>query len=237
METSMNKTLKVAVVALSALFVPLIGMAQDTFEVSVGADVVSKYIWRGFDQGSGASIQPTLGMAYKGFSLTAWGSTSVTDLEPKEIDITLGYTIGGLSLNVTDYWWAGESQAYGNYKNSHYFEGAASYYFGEKLPLTLSVATMFAGGDRNEEGKQCYSTYFSAEYDIACPADITLTPSIGATTASYLHTGERVKGLTDLSLKASKELKITNSFSLPIFVQVTASPVNDKVYMVFGLTL
>ncbi|MEG0454626.1 MAG: TorF family putative porin, partial [Bacteroides sp.] len=128
----MNKTLKVAVVALSALFVPLIGMAQDTFEVSVGADVVSKYIWRGFDQGSGASIQPTLGMAYKGFSLTAWGSTSITDLEPKEIDITLGYTIGGLSLNVTDYWWAGESQSYGNYKNSHYFEGAASYYFGEK---------------------------------------------------------------------------------------------------------
>ena len=78
-------------------------MAQDKFEVSLEADVVSKYVWRGFDQGSGASVQPSLGLAYKGVSLSAWGSTSITDLEPKEFDITLGYSIGGFSITVTDY--------------------------------------------------------------------------------------------------------------------------------------
>ena len=233
----MNKTVRVAAIALCTMLASTTSLAQDKFEVSVGADIVSKYLWRGFDQGTGASIQPSLELGYKGFFIEAWGNTSITDLEAKEVDFTLGYNFGWLTLCVTDYWWAGESGHYGNYKDDHYFEGMACVDFGAKLPLTFEIATMFAGGDRNEEGKQCFSTYFSAAYDIACPAEITLTPSIGATTASYLHTGEKVKGLTEISLKASKELKISTSFALPIFVQVRASPVNDKVYMAFGITL
>ncbi len=47
--------------------------AQDEVETTIGADVVSSYIWRGQDLGS-AALQPTLGVGYKGLSLTAWGS-------------------------------------------------------------------------------------------------------------------------------------------------------------------
>ena len=47
--------------------------AQDRVEATVQADVVSRYIWRGQDLGD-VSLQPTLGLAYKGLSLTAWGS-------------------------------------------------------------------------------------------------------------------------------------------------------------------
>ena len=39
-------------------------------EVSVGADLVSSYIWRGQQLGS-VSIQPNLGIAYKWFSFGA----------------------------------------------------------------------------------------------------------------------------------------------------------------------
>ena len=49
-------------------------MAQDKVEATVSADVVNQYIWRGTKCGE-ASVQPTLGVAYKGLSLTAWGST------------------------------------------------------------------------------------------------------------------------------------------------------------------
>ena len=44
--------------------------AQDKVEASVGADLVSGYIWRGQDLG-GASIQPAAGISYKGFSCSA----------------------------------------------------------------------------------------------------------------------------------------------------------------------
>lgn len=216
--------------------VPVTLEAQDKVEVSIGADVVSKYVWRGFDQGSGASIQPTLGLGYKGFSLSAWGSTSITDLEPKEIDIALGYSIGRFGITVTDYWWNGESKHYGYYKDNHYFEGALNYHFGEKFPLTVSVATMFAGGDKSPEGDQNFSTYVHAMYDITCPAGITLTPSIGVTTKSYLYTGDKKSGITDISLKASKDIKVTDSFSIPVFAQFTVSPVMDKTYLIFGLS-
>ena len=236
MKTTINKKLGGVAVAIVGILIPTTTMAQDKFEVSLEADVVSKYVWRGFDQGSGASVQPSLGLAYKGVSLSAWGSTSITDLEPKEFDITLGYSIGGLGITVTDYWWSGESGKYGYYKDSHYFEGALSYHFGEKVPLTLSVATMFAGADKNPEDNQNFSTYFNASYDIACPGDVTLTPSIGVSTKSYLYTGEKISGLTDISLKAARSIKVTDSFSIPIFVQATVSPVMDKTYLVFGMS-
>ena len=53
--------------------------AQDNeVETTISADVVSSYIWRGQDLGS-AAVQPTLGIAYKGLSLSAWGSYGLVD--------------------------------------------------------------------------------------------------------------------------------------------------------------
>lgn len=233
----MKKTMiKMMSAVLLMTLAPTSLCAQDKPEVSVGADVVSKYVWRGFDQGSGASLQPTLGLSYKGLSLSAWGSTSFSELEPQEVDLSLGYSIGGFGILLTDYWWAGLSSPYGHYKDGHYFEGTLSYCFGDRLPLTLSVSTMFAGADKKPNGDQNFSTYFNAAYDFNCPGEITLTPSIGVSTASYLYTGEEISGITDISLKASKEIKVTDSFSIPIFAQFTVSPVADKTYLTFGLT-
>lgn len=235
----MKKTIRrhfwvIAVACLTLM--PKTLKAQDQLEVTIGADFVNKYVWRGFDQGSGASIQPTLGLAWKGISLTAWGSTSITALEPKEFDVTLGYSIAGFNVSVTDYWWNGESGNYGYFKDHHYYEAALGYCFGEKVPLSLSVAMMFAGGDKNVEGHQNYSTYFNVAYDINCPGDITLTPSVGLSTKSYLYTDKKISGFTDISLKGAKEIKITDRFSVPVFAQVTVSPVMDKVYLVFGMS-
>lgn len=64
--------------------------AQDKFEVSGNVELVSSYVWRGMDQESGASLQPSLTLGYKGFSLEAWGSGSLSDFHPQEFDITLG---------------------------------------------------------------------------------------------------------------------------------------------------
>ena len=80
--------------------------AQDEVETTVSGDVVSSYIWRGLDLGSTA-IQPTLGVGYKGLSLTAWGSYGIANPEDtKEFDLTLGYSLGGFNIGVTDYWFS-----------------------------------------------------------------------------------------------------------------------------------
>lgn len=50
------------------------------------------------------SVQPSLEISYKGFSLGAWGSVGFESTDTKEFDLTLGYSIGGFSVSVTDYW-------------------------------------------------------------------------------------------------------------------------------------
>ena len=83
---------------------PFTAKAQDKVEASVGVDLVSGYVWRGQDLG-GVSLQPAVSVAYKGFSLEAWGSTgfSKTDADgydAKEFDLTLGYSAGGFNVLI-----------------------------------------------------------------------------------------------------------------------------------------
>ena len=60
-----------------------------------------------------------------------------------------------------------------------------------------------------------------------------LTPAIGFTPwKGYYHDKA---AFTDISLKASKALVLSDKFSLPIFVQAIASPINDHVYLVAGV--
>ena len=53
--------------------------AQDKVTVNGNIDLANNYVWRGMDQNSGFSVQLTLGLSYKGLSLSAWGSQSLTN--------------------------------------------------------------------------------------------------------------------------------------------------------------
>jgi hypothetical protein len=230
------------IAALMALMAPAAVMAQEKvqWEVSAGADLVSSYVWRGMYQ-TGVSVQPGLTLSAGGFSLGVWGSTDFSVAEnasiAKEFDITLGYAAGGFSVGVTDYWWAGERTPYGHYSASHFFEGTVGYSLGESFPLSLSWSTMFGlDGDKNGEGEKQYSTYISAGYRFRI-SDVALTAGIGVSpwTGIYHRAGTTGFALSTVSLKAEKELKITDSFALPVFVETIIAPNQDNVFLVFGV--
>lgn len=61
---------KTVLLAIGLVAVSANVKAQDDLKATVAADVVSQYIWRGQDLGH-MSLQPTLGLSYKGLSLTA----------------------------------------------------------------------------------------------------------------------------------------------------------------------
>ena len=160
----MKKNLKKwALLLVTAITLPATGMAQDKVEASVGADLVSGYIWRGQDFG-GVSIQPSLSVAYKGLSLTAWGSVGIDSEDAKEFDLTLAYEIGNFSVSITDFWCipSGEDIKYFNYgahTTAHVFEAQIGYDFG---PLALNWYTNIAGADGvNEDGERAYSSYIN----------------------------------------------------------------------------
>lgn len=210
---------------------------EKKFELTPEADLVSSYIWRGAYQ-TGVSIQPSLALSYAGLSLIAWGSTDLStvadEIRSKEFDLTLGYDIKGLHISVTDYWWSGEGHRYGNYSNSHYFEGTVGYHFGEKLPLCLTWNTMFAGGDKDAKGDAYFSTYIEATYDFSL-AGISVTPGVGISPWTGMYSDGF--GVCSLSLKARKEIRLFQAFSLPLFTQVIVTPEHDNVFLVLGINL
>jgi len=214
--------------------------AQDKIETTVAADVVSSYIWRGQDCGN-VSLQPTLGIGYKGFSLSAWGSVGLSDpTDTKEFDLTASYSVGGFNIGITDYWFnAGLDPdnryfMYNAHSTNHVFEGNIGYDFGF---ASLQWYTNFAGNDGvNKDGKRAYSSYV----ELAVPfslAGVDWTATAGAVpfaTSFYNTTGFAV---TNASLKATKDIKVTDSFSIPIFGQIVGNPCSQKAYLVFGFTL
>ncbi|MGN1230083.1 MAG: hypothetical protein ACI4T5_10590, partial [Prevotella sp.] len=146
---------------------------------------------------------------------------------------------------LTDYWWGGLHNPYGYYKHGpadnpidggHHLEATMAYRVSDKYPLTISWSTWIAGADaRTSSDKRCYSSYINVSYDIACPAQVTLTPSIGFTPwKGYYHDKAAV---TDMSLKASKSIGVSEKISMPLFIQAIASPINDHVYLVAGIGL
>ena len=213
-------------------------IAQDEIETTISGDIVSNYIWRGQDLGN-VSLQPTLGIGYKGLSLTAWGSVGLSDpSDTKEFDLTLAYTIGGLNIGVCDYWFDNGPESryfkYDAHSTSHLFEANIGYDFGF---ASLQWYTNFAGNDGiNKDGKRAYSSYV----EVAVPfklATVDWAATAGVVpwaTTSYETTGFAV---TNLSLKATKAIKVTDSFSIPVFGEIVGNPCSQKAYLVFGLTL
>jgi hypothetical protein len=212
-------------------------MAQEgsKLEITPSADLVSSYVWRGAYQ-TATAIQPGLTLSYGGFSVGAWGSTDFA-FQGKEVDFTVGYETGGFSLAFTDYWWAGEGSSYGDYKTTHFFEGTVGYRF--SFPLALSWNTMLGlDSDKNAEGNQQFSTYISAGYDFAVK-DVALTASIGLAPWTGIYHKADTEGfaLSVISLKATREIKISDSFSLPVFAETIIAPNQDNIFLVFGISL
>jgi hypothetical protein len=204
----------------------------------LGADVVSNYIWRGIDLGH-TSLQPELSVEWKGLSLSAWGSVGLTNHkdDSRELDLTLSYETGGLSFGIVDYWTDDNDNRYFYYRKNgtgHSFEGFVSYDFG---PVSASWQTYFAGNDyQNDNGKRAWSSYFevSAPFRLATcdwDAKVGLVPWKSGT---YEVNSFNV---TNLSLRATKAIQITDTFALPLFGQLVANPASQHLYFVFGLTI
>ena len=215
----MKKNLKKWVLLLmTAIALPVSSMAQDKVEFGVGADVVSKYIWRGTDLG-GPSVQPSLSVAYKGLSLTAWGSIGFDSEDDKEVDLTLAYETGNFSLSVTDYW-------YPEYSGAHTFEAQIGYDLGL---LAANWYTNFAGDDEE------YASYISliAPFSLI---GLDWEAEVGATPWGTDYYGTDKFSVCDLSLGASKEFNIGKSFSTTLFAKATYNPTIEKFYATIGIS-
>jgi hypothetical protein len=230
--------MKKHLLCLLAMIAPMMMSAQDEVETTIGADIVSQYIWRGQELGD-VSLQPTLGIAYKGLSLTAWGSVGLSNKDnTKEFDLTAAYTTGGFHIGVTDYWFNTPNEryfAYSAHETSHVFEANVGYDF---EIASLNWYTNFAGNDGvNKDGKRAYSSYFEANVPFKLAA-CEWTATIGAVPyATSFYGDANGFAVTNIGIKATKDIKVNDHFSIPIFAGITANPSTEKTFFIFGVSL
>jgi hypothetical protein len=104
-------------------------------------------------------------------------------------------------------------------------------------PVAFQWYTNIAGNDGvNKDGDRAYSSYFevSAPFELA---KLDWTATAGAVPYATDFYGTNGFAVVNLSLKATKDIKITDSFSIPVFGEVIANPCSQKAYFAFGFTL
>lgn len=221
--------------------------AQDRPEVSVGADIVSGYIWRGQELG-GFSVQPSASLSWKGLSLSAWGSASLESEYAKEFDLTLGYATGGFSISLTDYSFSkgtnfksgsmieGKYFHYGSRSTLHVFEAQVGYDFDV---VAVNWHTNIGGNDgRRSNGKRAYSSYVSATAPFRL-GGIDWNATIGVTPweTTFYNNGCDGFEVSELSLRASKTIRVTERFGLPLSAKAIWNPATENAYFTVGLSL
>ena len=215
--------------------------AQPQTDISIGGDLVSTYVWRGVYQ-SGFSLQPEIGLSVGGFTVGVWGSTDLDNF--KEVDLSVGYSVRGFSVGVTDYWWGGQRLGdgrfapYFKYGATHYFEGTLAYEFGEKFPLGISWSTMFAGADKKENGDRAWSSYVELAYPFSV-GSVELTAAAGAApwaAPAWLPGGYDGFQISNVSLKASRAIPVSEKYEIPLFVQLAVNPQLNYMNLVIGLS-
>ncbi|MDR2384389.1 MAG: hypothetical protein LBD80_01815 [Tannerella sp.] len=201
---------------------------------SAGGEIVSSYIWRGQDLG-GVSIQPTATVSLGDFSITAWGSIGLESYDTKEFDFTFGYAKNGFSAAITDYWFNTVNSYfdYDDESTAHMIEATVGYDFG---PAAVVFNTYFAGADyySKDSKKRSYSTYIEASVPFVI-SDVNFKAEFGLTPWEGLYSDKF--NVVNVGIKAGKELKISDSFSLPVFTKISFNPNSEKCWFVFGITL
>lgn len=222
---------------------------QTKTEFAFGADLVSRYIWRGMYLG-GASVQPSLEFSRSNFFVGAWASSSINAVQGiQETDWYVGYNITDkIALTITDYYVFDENtfaENMADYKQettSHTITADVSVTVSERLPLTILVSSVVYGLDAlKTNGDINYSTYLELSYETSLQ-ETTLKPYIG----TAINTpGDDIAGfygntkpaVVHIGLRADSEIKITDTFSLPVFTDLILNPDQSNFFLVFGISL
>jgi hypothetical protein len=229
--------------------------AQDDkgWQPSLGCDLVTSYIWRGSaayaplgEQGVlSPSFQPGFSLNFKGLELGTWASVDFTGTY-KELDLYLSYSLKGFTATFTDYYWSGDwiVNDYFDYQNDstgHYLEASLGY-TGEKVPFSVLVATMFYGADKQFEDpeKNNFSTYIEVGYSFVIQ-EYTLDLFLGVTPMDGLYGdgygGKEGFAVVNTGLTGSREIQITEKFSLPVKASLIANPQARKLFLTFTLSI
>ena len=140
-----------------------------------------------------------------------------------------------MDLTLTDYYFPNTEGEGGDWFNfdspggAHYLELMGSLTFSETFPISLAAAWLFYNDDDN-------SIYLEGSVPFSI-SDVDLGITLGLVAGESAFYGVAGTSLVNLGLSASKNLEITEKFTLPLTTAYIINPTFEKSYLVFGFSI
>ena len=179
--------------------------AETEKSASASVDVMSSYMWRGFELHEDAAIQPSVGITYGSFGVNLWSDYNTETKEAAETDLTLNYTFAmdKLSFDI-GYIYFGLDNA------TDTQEVYVSIAYNMFLSPALAVYYDF------DEGR---GTYLEASigHDIAVGSDMTL--SLGGSVSYNADSAYSIGGYDDFH-----NANVSAALSIPVNNEISITP-------------
>lgn len=213
---------------------PLCAQERGEWSMTVGADAVSSFLWRGFNM-AGPSVQPSVYFDYAqgdwSVSMGAWGSKALQKGEYNEWDLSVEATWRNITLSLANY-----CEYYGAAYDDNYLDLGISYTLSENIPVTFSwysiinqyenVAMIPSGYKWSE----AFPSYFEVSYEFSLSVvDFTVAAGMLPLVDQYYY-GNESFGVCNLNLSAGHEFEFEHGGSLPVSAQVMYNPLGKDCF-------
>ncbi|HQQ11954.1 MAG TPA: hypothetical protein PK855_02265 [Bacteroidales bacterium] len=210
------------------------------FSLSLKADVVSRYVWRGKMLDTHPQFQPQLEFSTGNFTAGVWGSQSLTSTYG-EVDLFVSYSIKNVSLTVFDYFYMDEEQL----ELSKFFD----YHMRDSIPschtldatmewkeiygtgFSFIASVFFYGDDHDEDLKRRYTNYIGMDYGTSFD-NLDLTFSLGGSLSKGFYSD--AAAITNISLKTSRTIPVHETFPLNLSGTITFNPKAQNLFFTLG---
>lgn len=235
-----NNLLSIACALLlgSSSVAPLCAQESGEWSMTVGADAVSNYLWRGSSL-AGPSIQPSTYFDYEkgdwAVSLGAWGTKSFLKDDYNEWDLSIEATWRNITLSLANY-----SEYYGAELDDNYIDLGVSLTLSENIPITFSWYSIINQYDNaalipsGYRWNKAFPSYFEVTYDFSVSVvDFTIAAGMLPFVTGYYENENY--GICNLSLNAGHEFELNDSSVLPISAQFVYNPMERAFF--WGLSV
>jgi hypothetical protein len=208
---------------------------EKSYNFTAGADFYSNYVWRGTKFGTGPAFQPSVKFITGGLTIGVWGSFDAAGYTETDPYISYSFPFG-LSLGVTDYYYPTHIDTTGTLVGSDFFDFDKSSAFHaleinggytyKGLSLSANYIINEAGGALSAGGDM----YFQGGYTFSA-----FNISIGA--GNGWHTADSEFNVCHVAIGTSKNIEITDKFSVPVSGSVILNPDKKQLFVVVGFSL
>lgn len=229
--------------------------------LDVGLKFKSQHIWNGMISYDSWNVQPDLTFSAYGFFLNAWACVPVLRkvvdgnslLSDGEIDLTIGYDYKGIfSLSYIDFYyppadkrdrpdffrWRKDDQG-----ATHQQIVLLNFNGVEKFPIEISLGMFTFGDTRTEvysDGTskvvEQYSMYIGLGYTHTLKTGQTLSYKLGGTPYKGFF-DRRSANITNVSFSVTQPFKITESYTIPLTLDLVLNPAYEKLWFVASIGL